>query len=345
MGVSKDASVKDIRRAFKELAIKLHPDKNKGDQDAEDKFVKLVRAYEVLRNPESRKNYDLYGETLEKIKPTYQSYSYYTEQFGIYDNDPLVITLSKADYEINVIDDNQAWFINFYSPHCQHCQNLAAVWRKLAQEMEGVIKVAAVNCEDDLALCVQLDIDSYPTLLYYEKQAHLFEGEYYRGSRSLEDLEDFVLSKLDVNIINVGSQLWNDDIFKRQNLLVFLCSESNAALCLEDKTQKKLTASLEGLVSVGVVSDEELWKNISQSDVETAVILWQATPTSLHKIHGSDHKEILDNILNYLPNPDQLTDADFRDIRHKLRDDQDKPWLLCFFVGAATGLDLQLKRN
>lgn len=59
----------------------------------------MVRAYDVLKNPDTRKNYDLYGETLEKVsRPTYQSYNYYTDQFGIYDDDPLVITLSKSDY-------------------------------------------------------------------------------------------------------------------------------------------------------------------------------------------------------------------------------------------------------
>ncbi|KRT80031.1 Thioredoxin, partial [Oryctes borbonicus] len=285
-------------------------------------------------------------ETLEKIiRPTYKSYSYYTEQFGIYDDDPLVITLSKSDYELNVLDDNQAWFINFYAPHCHHCQTLASVWRKLAQEMEGVIKIAAVNCEEDNGLCYQMDIDSYPMLLYYEKQAHLFEGEYYRGSRTFEDLEDFVLSKLDVKINKVGVPLWNDEIYKKQDLLLFLCSDTGAASCPEEKTQIKLATSLEGLVSIGVVTDEELAKDISQSDPETTIVLWQAQPISkIHKIKGSDHKEIVNDVLSHLPNPNQLTDEDFRDIRNKLREGQDKPWLLCFFLGAATELDLQLKR-
>lgn len=68
------------------------------------------------------------------------------------------------------MDSNQAWFVNFYSPHCHHCHELASTWRKLAEELEGVIRIAAVNCEEDFSLCHQLRIEAYPTLLYYEKE-------------------------------------------------------------------------------------------------------------------------------------------------------------------------------
>lgn len=72
--------------------------------------------------------------------------------------------------EVNILDNNQAWFVNFYSPMCHHCHELAPTWRKLARELEGVVRIGAVNCEDDLALCHQLRIEAYPTLLYYEKE-------------------------------------------------------------------------------------------------------------------------------------------------------------------------------
>lgn len=70
---------------------------------------------------------------------------------------------------MNLLDNNQIWFINFYSAQCHHCHELAPTWRKLSSELEGVIRIGAVNCEEDWALCRQLNIASYPTLLYYEK--------------------------------------------------------------------------------------------------------------------------------------------------------------------------------
>lgn len=60
MGVSRDASDKEIKMAYKRLARKYHPDINK-EPDAEDKFKELGEAYEVLKDPEKRKIYDNYG--------------------------------------------------------------------------------------------------------------------------------------------------------------------------------------------------------------------------------------------------------------------------------------------
>mmetsp|Transcript_22397 Transcript_22397/g.39750 ORF Transcript_22397/g.39750 Transcript_22397/m.39750 type:complete len:394 (-) Transcript_22397:41-1222(-) len=65
LGVSKDASQADIKKAYHKLALKLHPDKNKEDKDGEQKFQSLVAVYEVLGNPERRKLYDETGFTDE----------------------------------------------------------------------------------------------------------------------------------------------------------------------------------------------------------------------------------------------------------------------------------------
>lgn len=59
--------------------------------------------------------------------------------------------------------------MNFYSPMCSHCHHLAPTWRTVAKELEGVIRVGAVNCEDDWQLCHQIGIRSYPTLLHYPR--------------------------------------------------------------------------------------------------------------------------------------------------------------------------------
>ena len=63
LGLSRNASKKDIRRAFKKLSLKYHPDKNKKNPElAKQKFIKIANAYEILNNEKTKKIYDQYGE-------------------------------------------------------------------------------------------------------------------------------------------------------------------------------------------------------------------------------------------------------------------------------------------
>ena len=61
LGVEKKASADDIKRAYRRLAIKFHPDKNPGDKEAEAKFKECAEAYEVLSDTTKRQQYDQYG--------------------------------------------------------------------------------------------------------------------------------------------------------------------------------------------------------------------------------------------------------------------------------------------
>ncbi len=61
LGVSKGASPEEIKKAYRKLALKFHPDKNPGDASAEDKFKEAAEAYEVLSNEEKKARYDRFG--------------------------------------------------------------------------------------------------------------------------------------------------------------------------------------------------------------------------------------------------------------------------------------------
>jgi len=61
LGVSKNASDQDLKKTYRKLALKYHPDKNKGDKTAEEKFKEVSEAYAVLSDPKKRKQYDMFG--------------------------------------------------------------------------------------------------------------------------------------------------------------------------------------------------------------------------------------------------------------------------------------------
>ncbi|MFN0216953.1 MAG: DnaJ C-terminal domain-containing protein [Saprospiraceae bacterium] len=68
LGIEKSASPEDIKKAFRKLALQYHPDKNKGDKVAEEKFKAVNEANSVLIDPEKRKLYDRYGDQWEQVQ-------------------------------------------------------------------------------------------------------------------------------------------------------------------------------------------------------------------------------------------------------------------------------------
>ena len=86
LGIKRDASADEIKKAFRKLARKYHPDINPGDTAAEDKFKEINEAYEVLSDPDKRKKYDQFGADWNRYQqagnPGGFDWSRYTTQQG-----------------------------------------------------------------------------------------------------------------------------------------------------------------------------------------------------------------------------------------------------------------------
>ncbi len=68
LGVAREASADEIKKAFRKRAVKFHPDRNQGDSGAEEKFKEAAEAYEALSDPEKRKLYDQFGHDMGKSR-------------------------------------------------------------------------------------------------------------------------------------------------------------------------------------------------------------------------------------------------------------------------------------
>ncbi|NXR17573.1 DJC10 protein, partial [Cinclus mexicanus] len=336
LGVSKEASSREIRQAFKKLALKLHPDKNQNDPNAHDNFLKINRAYEVLKDEDLRKKYDKYGEKgLEDQQQggRYESWHFYRYDFGIYDDDPEIITLDRGEFDA-AVNSGELWFVNFYSPRCSHCHDLAPTWREFAKELDGVIRIGAVNCGDNRMLCRIKGINSYPSL--YVFKTGMQPVKYY-GDRSKESLKNFAMQY----VTSTVTELWAGNFVNAIETsfasgvgwLITFCAERGD--CLSYQTHLKLAGMLEGLVNVGWMdcgTQGELCDNLDVSSSTTAYFPPGATINNKEKggvlfLNSLDAKEIYQEVMQHLPDFEIISAASLEDRLAHHR------WLLFFQFG------------
>ena len=86
LGVDRDANQEEIKKAYRKLAFRYHPDRNAGDSQAENKLKEINRAYDILGDAEKRRLYDMGGssDTIYGNNTAYQTYGGYTDPFEEY---------------------------------------------------------------------------------------------------------------------------------------------------------------------------------------------------------------------------------------------------------------------
>ncbi|XP_066997779.2 dnaJ homolog subfamily C member 16 [Anabrus simplex] len=218
LGISNSASLQEIRKAYKQLAKEWHPDKNK-DPAAENKFVEINQAYELLTDPERRKKFDIYGMTEEGPPPVppKRDFSQYRRfdpldgfKFHYQDRDIILfhrLSITARAYENKLVPKSYRvpHLILFYSDWCFACLQVEPVFRRIIEELEPIgFGIATVHSENEQLLSRKVGIHTLPSLVI------LIDGKtsIYRESLfSMQKIVEFVRSKFPYKLV----QPINDD--------------------------------------------------------------------------------------------------------------------------------------
>jgi thioredoxin-like negative regulator of GroEL len=177
LGIGRDATQDEVKKAYRALSLRYHPDKNPGCELSKIKFTKLVDAYEILGDADRRVLHD------EQEFGQYQSRPHnFNSKQGFYSGNSVVVPLNMTEFNRHVLCQDKSvpcspWMVEFYTPWCVHCKNMIPEWKRAASTMDGTetplgfVRFGGVNCETDNSLCVSIGVNLYPSIYLYVHDA------------------------------------------------------------------------------------------------------------------------------------------------------------------------------
>lgn len=152
LGVPKDASQDDLKKAYRKLARKYHPDLNPGDKTAEQKFKEINEAYTILSDPKKREEYDRFGRApFEAGRPWYED-----AKTPRYED---IFEFGMGDIFGNIFGKAAGTEAH----HAKGADTLAGVTVSLEEAFTGAQRTLAVNRESDCRTCRGTGAESYET--------------------------------------------------------------------------------------------------------------------------------------------------------------------------------------
>ncbi|KAK2765369.1 hypothetical protein FQN54_008215 [Arachnomyces sp. PD_36] len=119
---------------------------------------------------------------------------------GLYPKSSAVLQVTPKNYDQLIAQSNHTTILEFYAPWCGHCKNLQPAYEKAAKNLEGLAKVAAINCDEDTnkGFCGQMGVQGFPTLKIVTptKKAGKPSIEDYQGPRTAKGIVDAVVDRI-----------------------------------------------------------------------------------------------------------------------------------------------------
>ncbi|KAI3334073.1 thioredoxin-domain-containing protein [Ustulina deusta] len=132
-------------------------------------------------------------------------------QAGLYTKGSPVLQVDAKNYDRLIAKSNHTSVVEFYAPWCGHCQNLKPAYEKAAKNLDGLAKVAAINCDEDenKQLCGMMGVQGFPTLKIVrpgKKKGSKPVVEDYQGERSAKAIVNAVVDKINNHVKRVADK-------------------------------------------------------------------------------------------------------------------------------------------
>ncbi|RFU27684.1 hypothetical protein B7463_g8665, partial [Scytalidium lignicola] len=229
---------------------------------------------------------------------------------GLYSKSSPVLQVDAKSYDRLIAQSNHTSIVEFYAPWCGHCKNLQPIYEKVAKNLAGLAKVAAVDCDDDAnkQLCGSMGVQGFPTLKIVKPGSKPGRPivEDYQGPRTAKGIAEAVVDKIP-NLVQKVSDKDIESYLKKDN-------ETAKAILFTDKGRtsallRAVAIDFKGSINVAQIRNTDKEKECLEifgiTKVPTLVLLPGGDAESI--VYDDELKK--DSITSFLsqiaaPNPD-----------------------------------------
>ncbi|KAJ4297359.1 hypothetical protein N0V88_004277 [Collariella sp. IMI 366227] len=226
---------------------------------------------------------------------------------GIYTKKSPVLQVDAKDYDRLIAKSNYTSIVEFYAPWCGHCQNLKPAYEKAAKNLEGLAKVAAVNCDDDAnkPLCGSLGIQGFPTLKIVrpKKGGGKPMVQDYQGQRTASAIVEAVVQQINNYVIKIEDKSLDKFLGDKETPKAILFTEKGTTSAL----LKSIAIDFAGVITIGQARNKET-KTVEKFGIEKfpALVLLPGGDAAAVVYDGELKKDAMVKFLSQAgqPNPE-----------------------------------------
>ncbi|KAK4144457.1 uncharacterized protein C8A04DRAFT_27916 [Dichotomopilus funicola] len=244
---------------------------------------------------------------------------------GMYTKKSPVLQVESKDYDQLITKSNYTSIVEFYAPWCGHCQNLKPAYEKAAKSLDGLAKVAAVNCDDEAnkPLCGSMGVQGFPTLKIVrpKKGGGKPTVQDYQGQRTASAIVDAVVQQINNYVVKVEDKSLDKFLSDQESPKAILFTEKGTTSAL----LKSIAIDFAGVITIGQARNKEA-KTVETFGVEefpTLVLLPGGDAPAV--VYDGELKK--DPIVKFLsqagePNPDVPPKGDKKGDKSKKASDK-----------------------